>query len=215
MNRPDLSGEYGGKSSAVSLLSLKRKTRIVAWVDPSQIVYAKRRNDWPWYTRKWPLLGCPGSWDLYEETLDPFREKELRGIILGGEDYRNTPRYQNMLRQLEAEGHTRFPRCESQAEIDAYYEGVFELADSMRSQGYRPSEETGAKGDIDVRIDRFGRLLKCGQGTHRLALARILKLSSVLVRIDLVHTQWLATCIRPSVPETIEALQNSINQAAL
>jgi hypothetical protein len=210
MNHPCLPEERGGKAAVVSLLSLKRKTRIEAWVDPFKIVYAKRSDEWPWYTRKWPLLGCPGSWDCYEETLEPFREEELRSIILGGDDYKCTPRYKNMLKQLETKGHTRFPRCESQAEIDTYYEGVFELADSMQSQGYRPSAETGAKGDIDVRIDRFGRLLKCGQGTHRLALAHILKIRRVLVRIDLVHTQWLTSCIRSSKAETIEAVRASI-----
>jgi hypothetical protein len=215
MTPPDKSEQHPVTSSVSSLLSLKRKTRIEAWVDPLQIVYAKHQKDWPWYVRRWPLLGCPGSWDCFNQALEPFRVEELRGIILGGEDFKRTPRYQDMLKQLQEKGRTRFPRCESQEEIDAYYEGVFKLADSMRREGYRPSAETGAQGDIDVRIDRFGRLLKCGQGTHRLAMAYILKVSRVLVRIDLVHTQWLATCVRPSEAETIEALQASIKQPVL
>ena len=162
--------------------------------------------------KKMAIIGCPGLWDRFTHTCDPFREAELRGILLESRDYKSTPRYRNMLTQLETRGYTRFPRCESVAEIESYYESVFQLADNMRHHGYQPSIETGAEGDIDVRIDRFGRMLKCGQGTHRLALARILKIPQVLVRVDLVHMQWLSKCMRTSTADTISAVRSSIEQ---
>lgn len=212
MNRFGFSVAAGTAARIFTLLSLKRSTKIELWVDPSRIVYAKHRDDWLWYLQKWPLLGCPGSWDRFTHLLDPFREEELRGILLGRRDFKSTPRYRNMLNQLETQGYTRFPRCESVAEIESYYEGLFRLADNMRQHGYKPSSETGAKGDIDVRVDRFGRLLKCGQGTHRLALARILEIPQVLVKVDLVHAQWLAKCVRASIDETLDALRRSVEQ---
>lgn len=212
MNRFDFSFGRGSAFRVFTLLSLKRSTKIAVWVDPRRIVYAKHQDEWPWYIRKWPLLGCPGLWDRFTHPYDPFREAELRGILLERRDYKSTPRYKHMLTQLETRGYTRFPRCESVADIESYYERVFQLADSMRHHGYQPSVETGAKGDIDVRIDRFGRMLKCGQGTHRLALARILNIPQVLVSVDLVHTQWLLKCMRVSAADTIRAVHSSIEQ---
>jgi len=212
MNRIGFSAGAGTAARIFTLMSLKRSTKIELWIDPFRIIYAKLRDDWPRYVRKWPLLGCPGSWDLFNQPLEPLREAYLREILLESVDYKSTPRYRNMLNQLETQGRTRFPRCESVAEIESYYKSVFRLADSMRRHGYMPSSATQAKGDIDVRVDRFGRLLKCGQGTHRLALARILEIPRVLVRVDLVHTQWLAKCVRASIDDTVDALRLSIEQ---
>lgn len=191
-------------------LRLKRSQSVKAWVDPLRILYAKRRDDWPRYIRRWPLLACPGDWDRFEATQEPYREAELREILIDGRNYRETVRYRNLVSQLESSGRTRFPRCESRAEIDAYFEGLYQLADAMRRDGYRPSNETGAEGDIHVRVDRQGRLLKCGQGTHRLALARILGVSRVLVEVDLVHTYWLSGCLRTSHLTPQEAIRSTI-----
>lgn len=127
---------------------------------------------------------------------EPFRKAELRSLLLEGDDYTRSSSYRRLCAELASDGRTRFPRCHSMGEIHAYFQGIYALYENMRVQGYIPSDMTGADGDIEVRISRSGQFLKCGQGTHRLAVARILGLSRVMVRIDLVHSQWLDRCMK-------------------
>ncbi|MBK1672485.1 hypothetical protein CKO35_04070 [Ectothiorhodospira shaposhnikovii] len=171
------------------------------WLPPRRILYPKTRSEWPGYVKHWPLLGCPGRWDRFDHLHPPFREQELREILLEQVDFRATRSYARLRHELETMGRTRFPRCESPQEIEAYFKGLRRLYESMRDHGYQPSEVMGAKGDIDVRISRKGELLKCGQGTHRLAVARILGLPRILVRVDLIHTGFLRRLGNPAAAD--------------
>lgn len=187
---------------------------LLAWVDPHSILYPKHSHEWPGYLRYWPSLTCPGNWDRYDSLHPAFREEELRSLLLDETDYTASSRYQRLCAQLESDGRTRFPRCHSTAEIHAYFKNLYALRDSMRRDGYRPSQVSGAEGDIDIRIDRSGQLLKCGQGTHRLAVARILRLPFVLVRIDLIHSRWLDSCVDRYQRPPREALREWLRAAA-
>ena len=171
----------------------KRKS-IIAWVPTQSIIYAKRSKDWPKYLKYWPLLSCPGNWDLYGRHLEPFRERELKEILMNGQDYKISESYTRLKRELKEHGRTRFPRCHSENQIDEYFKGLASLYENIRLHGCMPAQETGADGDISVRISRTGELLKCGQGTHRLAISRLLGLKSVPVCIDIIHTKWVSQC---------------------
>jgi len=179
----------------VSKYLIRRGVHVQAWVDPFTIIYPKRRKDWPRYVKSWPLLACPGTWDRYSELYPPFREAELRAVLLEGQDYEATETFCRLTADLERDGRTRFPRCHSLDEIHAYFRDLWSLHDSMKTHGYCPSTDTNAEGEVMVRISRYGELLKCGQGTHRLAMARILKVRKVLISVDLVESRWLDHCI--------------------
>lgn len=172
--------------------SMEPRGRIRLWVSPKRILYPKTSREWPRYVKSWPFLGCPGRWDQYKNLHNPFREQSLREVLTDQPDFRKSAKYARLVRTLERDGRTNFHdrNCTSVAEIDAYFERVKTLAERMRAEGYQPVEVTGANGDIDVRISRSGQLLKCGEGTHRLAIARILELPRVLVRVDLIHTEF-------------------------
>lgn len=186
--------------------SIMPRGKIKIWVSPQRILYPKTSREWPRHLKAWPFLGCPGAWDRYDTLHSPFREKDLREVLVEQADFRQSAIYAGMMRRLQTEGRTSFPDrvCKSVTDIDTYFERVLRLADNMISQGYQPAEVTGAKGDIDVRISRKGEILKCGQGTHRLAIARVLELPKVLVGIDLIHTRFLRKLGYPA-PSDLES----------
>jgi hypothetical protein len=89
---------------------------------------------------------------------------------------------------------TRWRNCYSQGEIDRYLQGVIDLHQRIGREGYR-ARPSGAPGrEITVRVGRDGRFTKCGQGTHRLAITRLLGVPAVPVVVDLMHWDWVVAC---------------------
>ncbi|MFW2132027.1 hypothetical protein [Ectothiorhodospira haloalkaliphila] len=172
-----------------------RRNNLKGWIDPYQVIYTRKSAEWPFYIRHWPWLACPGQWDLCDSPKAAFREAELREFLLENGDHSRTASYKRLVNELQRHGRTRFPRCESKEEIELYFQEVKALFSSMREHGYQPARHHEANTDIMVRIDRDGRLIKCGEGTHRLAIARILNLKAVKVQIDLVHSRWARRCV--------------------
>ena len=178
-----------------------------AEVDPVQIVYLHRKDEWPWYIKNWPLLACPGNWDLADTEYPPFRLEQMEELFRDRIPYQETKTYQKMISQLACHGTTHAPKLNSREEIDAYFGGVATLYQSMKENGFRARDphQLSREKEITGRIGRTGALIKAGEGTHRLALARLLKIERVSVVVDLVHTHWVQRCLRQfddSEPET-------------
>jgi hypothetical protein len=169
-----------------------------AAVSPQVVRYGKTASEWPGYVRRWPFLLCPGTWDLTEEEYAPFREKLMRELFVEDRPYTETGTYQWLMELVEEGGHTSAYPCGSREEVVQYFEGVKQLGRSIRENGVIPPSdgETEPRDGITIRIARDGSLLKCGEGTHRLAIARVLKVPRVPVVIDLVHTKWARREIR-------------------
>jgi hypothetical protein len=164
-----------------------------AMVDPMAIRYAKQASEWPRYLRHWPWLVCPGNWDETEREHAPFREGLMRQLFVEGRHYTETDVYPWLMRLVEEGGHTTAYPCGSREEIVAYFEHVERLGNSIKAHGVVPPSTTPAqpRDGITVRVGRGGSLLKCKEGTHRLAIARALELRRVPVIIDLVHPGWV------------------------
>lgn len=180
-------------------LSLRRRYgAYTARVNPRVIRFYRRSKEWPGYVKRWPLLICGGEWDLADSESPPFREEQMTQLFVHRIPYRETDRYRQMREELQQFGRTRLlPHCQSVEEIDRYFEGVLSLYDRIRTEGYQPrTAATAGAGEISVRIARNGRLIKCGEGTHRLAIARVLNVPSVPVVVDLVHWHWAKACVQ-------------------
>jgi hypothetical protein len=160
-------------------------------VDPLAIRYLRRSHEWPDYVHRCPLAACAGDWDLGGAGYRPFRERQMQELFVEGRPYQQTTRYQQMVQDLATLGRTRHPRCTSLAEIDRYFGRLIGLYETIKCDGYqRRGEGQTSEGEITIRIDREGGFIKCGQGTHRLAIARLLCLPRVPVVVDLVHWYW-------------------------
>lgn len=182
--------------SSYKYLSLRRKYgRWSAEIHPDAVIYPYSAKEWPKYIKRWPLFACPGDWDLVQHRKEPFRLRQLKELFVDQLPYQKSASYTEMLGQLKQFGVTQAPKLRSQKEIDEYFAGVYSLYESMQKNGYqrRPDLDRSSKGgkEITIRIGRHGELMKAGEGTHRLALARLLEVKSVFAVVDVVHPQWI------------------------
>lgn len=191
----------------------RRYGAYAADVDPRAIRYLKRANEWAGYVKWWPWMVCGGNWDLAKSEHPPFREEQMKQLFVDRIPYRETTRYREMVAEVQRYGRTRFlPRCHSVDEIDHYFEGVLALYQRMKTEGYqRRTAETADAGEISVRIGRDGTLIKCGEGTHRLAIARVLAIPTVPVVVDLVHWQWAKACVKRRGPPLRLAIRQELS----
>ncbi len=165
-------------------------------IDPTRVVFRRRRGEWPRYVKHWPSLVCPGRWDLSDADQPPPRLEQMRELFVDRVPFRQSRTYEAMRRELEACGVTHAPKLRSRRAIDDYFHRLKRLYESMARNGFqsRRGEELSAEGEITIRIGRDGALIKCGEGTHRLALARVLGMERVPAVIDLIHYRWARRC---------------------
>ncbi len=178
---------------------LQLKRRYGLWhteVNPTRIVYRRRKDEWPVYVKRWPILACPGNWDLSENEYAPFRMDQMQEMFKEQLPYRQTKTYRCMIDELERNGITRAPKLDSRDAVDAYFNRLEKLYRSMRDHGFqaRSPQCLQQEREITIRIGRDGTPIKSGEGTHRLALARLFGFERVPVVVDLVHTHWVKTC---------------------
>lgn len=137
------------------------------------------------------------DYDLYQAFGARFRD---------GIPWDETEFYRRVRSEIES-GEMKFG-CESVSELDQRCERIDELYTSIAEHGYLPGEERVSTDPMDdakrtnylvptldeikVDIDREGELLFV-DGRHRLAIVKVLDLSSVPVLILRRHAQWQAT----------------------
>ena len=180
---------------------LRIKRRYGLWtteMDPTRIVYRRRKDEWPAYVKHWPFLACPGAWDLSNNEYAPFRLRQMQELFEENLPYQETAFYRRMVDELERNGVTHAPKLASRTAVDAYFSRLENLYKSMRDHGFqaRPPQQLRQEREITIRIGRDGTAIKSGEGTHRLALALLLGFEKVPVVVDLVHTQWVKACIQ-------------------
>jgi hypothetical protein len=164
-------------------------------LDPREI-RLKKATQWPEYVKWWPSLVCWGDWDLTPPGEGPFKEELIAEYLQQNVPHRETTRYRQMVADLGQHGVTLWPSraCHSLDEIDRYLLGLRQLYERIRSEGYQGRGGDPVAREITVRVGRDGSFTKCGQGTHRFAIARMLGLPAVPVVVDLVHWEWALDC---------------------
>jgi hypothetical protein len=169
----------------------------VIWTDPQLITHA--------YGAVIPK-GCrflsiilDGEWDSPEHLVAEIPQyKMLVEHFKLGKDWIETGRVKGALLELEKEG-TCWIDCHSKSDILARCNAFDELFRSIRDGGYKTPRgiQYGKTGlartcipqEIVVNITRDGKFL-FWDGIHRLAIARILDLPLVPVRVLARHKEW-------------------------
>ncbi len=196
-------------------LSLRREYgRWCADISPDTVIYPYSSKEWPKYIKRWPFFACPGDWDLVQCRKEPFRLQQFKELFVDQLPYQETTLYARMLSELNRFGVTHAPKLRSQKEIDEYFTGVYSLYESIQKNGYcrrlAPSFSSKQEKEITIRIGRHGELMKTGDGTHRLAIARLLGLKSVFVVIDVVHPLWIEDCRKKYGGSKAYAIQQAL-----
>lgn len=133
-----------------------------------------------------------GNWDRVRGKFnDRLFYRSLRSHFIDGTPWEDTIIIQRVFDDIKNNvqawhgAETRkqvFDRC---ATID-------ELYDSIRSEGYRSQKELGGppSHEVTVNIARDGTLIQSKAGKHRLAIAKILNLSEIPIRVYARHHEW-------------------------
>jgi len=138
------------------------------------------------------------NWDFKKKKLtDTFCIQfiEVKELLQDRKDIENTTRFKNFLRDAKVK---KWSGDELKNTLDwytDYCEGLRRVYNSIKKIGYKSQEEIEKdvidrkQQEINVSIDRYGNYLFefPRGGTHRLAIAKLLKLSSVPVIIRRVH----------------------------
>ena len=181
-----------------------RNKKKIYYLNPFSIVAAVGgRKNWPWYTQYyfkkrlyWPFQTLGGNWDQVKTSTGVYREEEMEQLFIDKLPPHATTTYHNLMEELNRNGFTRHPPTNSVDEIEKYFDKVKMVFNSIKTEGYKSCDELGLrrKHEIHIRVTRNGKFVKSGEGTHRLAMARLLDIKEVPVVIDLIHSsimkQW-------------------------
>lgn len=166
------------------------------WVDPRDIRLACVWG--PERYRKFHDRGLvvDGSWDTDVEafeSLDVYRG--LREHFVEGRPWDETDYYQRVRAQVLGGHHKR--GMTTADDVDARCAELDRLYRRIRDDGYRtldrvsdrPLPWTGPEDEVSVRIGREGDLL-FEDGRHRLAMAKILGVERIPVKVTVRHRAW-------------------------
>lgn len=133
-----------------------------------------------------------GDWDITNfrfTDLDSY--KALQKRIKENVAWQDTKFYKGTLRQIES-GQFVWG-CKNKDDLDKRIKFLDSLSHSIKNKGYRLNREVydinAEHDEIDVNIGRDGKYL-FQNGRHRLAIAKILGIKYVPVRIFVRHKKW-------------------------
>ena len=186
-------------------------------VDPRGITHVTGRGPNPGRFQ-WQDIGRiqNGNWDRNGDRVGDLPVvKALHERFEDGKEWEDIEFIQRVLEQIE-HGNVIWRGCNTESDVWDACESVDELYANIRSQGYlrqrELAEKNGSSPDKYVTDDGFNRydevVVDIGRdgeflfvdGRHRLAIARILGLDRIPVRVSARHIEWQR--IRESIVTT-------------
>lgn len=136
----------------------------------------------------------PGDWDRHARPLEEHSRYQLmQNVWQHRDDLHASETWHRLVERMNSgRAYARIPQgvsLDSHENIEMYLRGCVELVESMRRDGFREDLETDDD-EINVALDRNGRLVKTNSGRKRLAAARLAGIPTIPVRIAHVHADW-------------------------
>jgi len=168
----------------------------IYWIEPEKIKYTSLR----WF-RVYLDNGkiIRGGWDRLEqrfEDLDLYLAFKER-FVEGG-NWENTLFYRRILSEIR-DGKVRWG-CRNNPDLDRRFENLDALFQNIKHHGYKTQGEILSEGniynpmqlkdEITVNVGRNGDLL-FNNGGHRLAIAKLLGIKKIPVKITVRHPEWV------------------------
>ncbi|ELY68612.1 chromosome partitioning protein ParB [Natronobacterium gregoryi SP2] len=169
--------------------------------DPQRIRYRAPRD-----IDRWKHVGevRDGNWDYSSRTLeDSVKYRSVVDRFENGTPWKETDIYQETLERLE-NGETHWNGCRTVDDLERRIDHVERLYETIRKSGFKSQSElhsesvksivlSGAfdrsKTDVAVAVGRDGEFLFV-DGNHRLAIAHVLGLEDMPVRVVVRHARW-------------------------
>jgi len=160
----------------------------IIWVNPGE-VYEKKIH----YPRQRLPVCVVGKsdFDQHNEKIVAGQE-QLKQKVVDGLDWEKTDMHEKQLENFLKKGRTK-------EQLFEYYDNQVELYNSIKQRGFKPplGIEEGKSGielnwkpkSISVNIGRDGSFYLY-TGSHRLRIAKILKLDKIPVKVTARHESW-------------------------
>lgn len=183
----------------------------IMWIDPERIVYQTQRDYPPWLSDagRWSLFGRVGTgdWDIPNDDFsrsvkiterDDFRafyKHFVKGVPWEEMEYvdRKVAKVKNG--ESTKLGTTREEIISSLYEYEQLYETIHDngylTQEELAKNGHEPKRfKTAMESEIAIDISRFGEPLFV-DGSHRIAIAKILNLDRIPVVCYYRHEKWM------------------------
>jgi len=168
----------------------------VYWVAPQKIVYAALQE---FNLRDFNGMALGGEWDLLEKRFDSLDlYLAIRQVCQEGNKWEDTLFYQRILVDLNA-GIAHYG-CRNEQDLIEKCQRIEALYQDIHLNGYKSQKELlregkvpgrlAAQEEVAVSIGRHGDLL-FSDGAHRLAIARLLGIPQIPMKIAVRHTDWV------------------------
>ena len=169
----------------------------VYWISPQKIVYSSLK-EFSIHHFKGRILG--GEWDHLEkkfEDLDVYHA--FKQVCIEGKDWIDTTFYQGELHKIN-KGCVLWG-CRNESDLRNRCKDLERLFHDIKNTGYKSQYQLlqAHKGhdprvlseEITVSIGRDGDLL-FSDGAHRLAIAKLLNIQKIPVKIAVRHSKWVS-----------------------
>jgi len=137
-----------------------------------------------------------GDWDMYRENYD---NNEIYKMLVQRYQFNKKWDEIDIIQEYNSiikKGGRVWHECASKNDIINRAEKVDKLYTIIKNDGYKPRYVLKANNiwhyfnEVTVNIGRYGDLLYHNSGAHRLALAKILNINSIPVRVLVRHKAW-------------------------
>ena len=186
-------------------------SELVFWIDPMRIAmhtnYMKNGKEKPFKDRVFdPLLDkgkiYAGDWDITDYKFSDLKiYQALSARINNSVDWKETEYYHDMLNSIES-GIEAWG-CHTQEDLDKRCSYLDSLINSIKEKGYKLnhtikleseddcmySKDKELSEEVSVNISRNGEYL-FQDGRHRLAIAQILGIEQIPVKVLVRHKKW-------------------------
>jgi hypothetical protein len=166
------------------------------WVSPQSIAYSSLQ-EFNYHDFKGHIVG--GDWDLLEKKFDDLDiYVALKQVCLDGNSWAETIFYKRTLVELN-EGQILWG-CRNRPDLEQRCKYIEALFHTIQREGYESQRElflagrvqdpVEAEEEVTVSIGRYGDLL-FSDGAHRLAIAKLLGIPAIPVKIAARHPDWV------------------------
>lgn len=170
-------------------------------VDPQRIRYRAPRD-----IDRWEHIGevRGGNWDCSNRTFeDGAKYRSVVDRFDNDMSWEDTDIYQEALERIES-GETYWNGCRTVADLERRTDHIERLYENIRESGFKSQSEIHGKSvksvvlsgsfdrsktDVAVAVSRDGEFLFI-DGNHRLAIAYVLELEEIPVRVVVRHAEW-------------------------
>lgn len=192
----------------------------VVHIDPSEIQrFAKGVDQWKHIGEVWE-----GDWDMHNKPLKMSNKyRSVLDRFQNETPWKKTDIYQDTMEKIN-NGSSYWNGCRTKDQLIKRTEHVEELYRTIRDDGFKSQSEilnkevrsvllSGAfdrsKTDIAVAIGRNGEFLLV-DGRHRLAIAHVLDLDTIPVRVVVRHSNWQQIRENIQTATSIESLPEQV-----